>query len=158
MPTAHLIHGYLGAGKTTLARRLEETVPAVRFTHDEWMLHLYGADPPVARAEFEEMRRRVHALMEPLWSRCLQLGVDVVLDFGLWSRRERDSLRAVVAALGAAPRLYWVTCPDDVAWQRIEKRNCNLSDSLMIARNTYDVLRSGFEPLGDDEERLEIVG
>jgi adenylate kinase family enzyme len=38
MATAHLLNGYLGVGKTTLARRLEHELPAVRFTHDEWMI------------------------------------------------------------------------------------------------------------------------
>jgi predicted kinase len=47
MPTAHLIHGYVGAGKTTFARRLEQELPAIRFSHDEWMTRLYGDDPPV---------------------------------------------------------------------------------------------------------------
>jgi predicted kinase len=27
MPTAHLIHGFLGVGKTTLARQLEQKIP-----------------------------------------------------------------------------------------------------------------------------------
>jgi predicted kinase len=40
--TAFLIHGYLGAGKATLARRLEVEQAAIRFTHDEWMRSLYG--------------------------------------------------------------------------------------------------------------------
>jgi predicted kinase len=35
MATAHLIHGFLGVGKTTLARRLEQMIPAIRFSHDE---------------------------------------------------------------------------------------------------------------------------
>jgi predicted kinase len=48
MATAHLIHGYLGAGKTTFARRLEEELPAIRFSHDEWMTNLYGDDPPIS--------------------------------------------------------------------------------------------------------------
>lgn len=158
MATAHLLHGYLGVGKTTLARRLEHELPAVRFTHDEWMTRLYGDDPDVERAKFEDMRRRVHVLMEPVWSRCLQLGLDVVLDFGLWSREERHVLRAKTAALGALARLYRVTCSDSAAWQRIEKRNTELSGDFLIARNTYDVLRSGFEPLEDEEERIEIAG
>jgi predicted kinase len=158
MATAHLLHGYLGVGKTTLARRLEHDLPAVRFTHDEWMTHLYGEDPDVQRAEFEDMRRRVHVLMEPVWSCCLQLGLDVVLDFGLWSRQERDVLRAKIAALSASARLYRVTCSDGAAWQRIEKRNTGLSGDFLIVRNTYDVLRSGFEPLEDEEECIEIAG
>jgi SpoVK/Ycf46/Vps4 family AAA+-type ATPase len=32
MATAHLLHGYIGVGKTTLARRLEDELSAVRFT------------------------------------------------------------------------------------------------------------------------------
>jgi predicted kinase len=40
MPTAHLIHGFLGVGKTTLARQLEQKIPAIRFSHDEWMTRL----------------------------------------------------------------------------------------------------------------------
>jgi predicted kinase len=157
MATVHLLHGYLGVGKTTLARRLEHELPA-RFTHDEWMTRLYGDDPKVERAEFEDMCRRVHAQMEPIWSRCLQLGLDVVLDFGLWSRQERDVLRVKIGVLGAVARLYRVTCSDSVAWQRIEKRNTELSGDFLIVRNTYDVLRSGFEPLEDEEERIEIAG
>jgi predicted kinase len=32
MRTAHLIHGYLGAGKTTFAKTLEKEAIAIRFT------------------------------------------------------------------------------------------------------------------------------
>lgn len=42
MATAHLIHGFLGVGKTTFARQLEERLPAIRFSHDEWMARRYG--------------------------------------------------------------------------------------------------------------------
>jgi predicted kinase len=48
MATAHLIRGFLGVGKTMLARRLEQDIPAIRFSHDEWMTRLYGDDPTVA--------------------------------------------------------------------------------------------------------------
>jgi predicted kinase len=32
---------------------LEHELPAVRFTHDEWMTRLYGDDPDVERAVVE---------------------------------------------------------------------------------------------------------
>ena len=156
MPTAHMIHGYLGAGKTAFAQRLEQELPAIRFTHDEWMARLYGIDPPVEH--FADYGSRVSAQIDSLWSRCLQLGLDVVLDLNFWTRRDRDATRMKARSLGAAVRLYRLTCPDEVAWRRIERRNASLGgSSLFIARNTFEVLRAKFEPLDPDEEWEEIA-
>jgi predicted kinase len=156
MSTAHLIHGFLGVGKTTFARKLEERIPAICFSHDEWMARLYGDDPPVEH--FAEFYRRVYEQLAEVWPRCLELGVDVVLDFGCWTRRDRDVLRARIAAIGAEARLYRVTCSEDEAWRRIEKRDTDLKGSLFIARNTFEVLKGRFEPLGIDEQCVEIAG
>jgi predicted kinase len=156
MPTAHLIHGFLGVGKTTLARQLEQKIRAIRFSHDEWMTRLYGDDPPAE--SFPELCRRVSELLDQVWPRCLELDVDVVLDFGFWARPERDAFRAKIAAVGAQARLYRVTCSEAEAWRRIEKRNTDLQGSLYIARNTFEILRHRFEPLDSDEECIEIVG
>src|ERR1700746_2255549 len=128
MATAHLIHGFLGVGKTTFARQLEERLPAIRFSHDEWMARLYGDDTPVEY--FADFYRRVWEQMEDVWPRCLELGLNVVLDFGFWTRRERDAVRARVATIGAQSRLYRVTCAEEEAWRRIERRNTDLSGSL----------------------------
>jgi len=86
----------------------------------------------------------------------VELGLDVVLDLGFWSRRQRDEIRATAVALGAGARLYRLECPEDEAWGRIEKRNLHLDGSLLIVRNTFDMLKSRFEPLGDDEDRIEV--
>jgi predicted kinase len=129
MATAHLIHGFIGVGKTTFARQLEERLPAIRFSHDEWMARLYGDDPPVEH--FAEFYRRVWEQMEGVWPRCLELGLNVVLDFGFWTRRERDAVRATVATMGAQSRLYRVTCSEEEAWRRIERRNADLKGSLL---------------------------
>jgi predicted kinase len=120
MAAAHLIHGYLGAGKTTFARQLERDLPAIRFSHDEWMARLYGDDPPAEH--FAEFYRKIYEQVEEVWLRCLELGLDVILDFGFWSR-ERDSTREKISALGAQAHLYRLTCFEDEAWRRIEKRN-----------------------------------
>jgi predicted kinase len=155
MATAHLIHGYLGAGKTTFSQRLERETSAVRFTHDEWMRRLYGDDPP--EQQFAEWADRVSSLMEELWRRCLQVGVDVILDFGFWSRAERDRIRSAVIELGAEFRLYRLASPDSsVAWERIQSRNAASDRSLYIAANTFSVLKARFQPLGDDEIRIDV--
>lgn len=156
MPNAHLIHGYLGAGKTTFARRLEQEIPAIRFTHDEWMARLYGTDPPAAN--FSEYASRVSAQIDATWPRCLELGLDVVLDLNFWTRCKRDAARMKALSLGAGVRLYRLSSPEEVAWQRIERRNAALDGgSLFITRNTFEELKTRFEPLDPDEEREDIA-
>ena len=58
---------------------------------------------------------------------------------------------------GAEARLDRVTCPEDEAWRRIEKRNTDLRGSLFITRNIFEGLKGSFEALGIDEERIEIA-
>ena len=79
--TLFLLVGLPGAGKTTLARRLETEHAALRLTPDEWMLPLFGA------AEVGTKRWLLES--ELLWSvaaRVLTLGLSVILDYGCWAR------------------------------------------------------------------------
>jgi predicted kinase len=152
MPTAHLVFGFLGSGKTTLARKLERQHDAVRFTPDEWMARLFGEDPPADR--FQEKAAAILDAMQPLWTRCLSLGLDVVLDYGFWSRAERDAARATVDDLGATAVLWSVSCSDDEARRRIALRNQAAHRSLHIAPATFDLLKARLEPLGLDEPHL----
>lgn len=154
-PKAFLLHGFIGAGKTTFAKTLESDQHAVRFTHDEWMSQLYGDDPPVEF--FQDYAGRVSSVMQGTWTRCLDLGVSVVLDFGFWSRAERDTIRSIVTNHGGEAVLYHLNCAEEVAWKRVDERNRNLGGSLLITPNTFKVLKARFEPLADDEARVEVV-
>jgi predicted kinase len=153
MPTAHLVFGFLGSGKTTLAKRLELEHNAVRFTPDEWMARLFGEDPPADT--FQNRAAVILDLIQPIWVRCLSLGLDVVLDYGFWSRAERDRARSSVESIGATHVLWAVSCSDDDARKRIALRNEATHRSLYIAPPTYDLLKTRVEPLDVDE--LHIV-
>lgn len=154
MPIVHLIHGYLGAGKTTFAKKLAEEVNGVRFNSDEWMVRLYGEDPPAD--QFAGRLERVFALIDEQWVRVVRCGVDVVLDNGFWTRASRDAARQRAAAAGATCRLYALQCSEETARARCRRRNAALQGSLHIADNTFDVLKSRFEPLQPDEPHLLI--
>lgn len=149
MPTAHLVFGFIGSGKTTLAKRLELQHSAVRFTPDEWMARLFGEDPPADT--FQDRAAAILDLMQLVWVRCLSLGLDVVLDYGFWSRAERNRVRAAVEGIGAAPVLWAVSCSDDEARKRIAIRNEAAHQSLYIASATFDLLKARVEPLDLDE-------
>jgi len=92
MATVHLIYGYLGAGKTTFAKRLEDQVRGVRFSPDEWMVRLYGDNPPAE--SFTDLYNRVRQTIDLQWVRAVRYGAEVILDFGFWSRQSRDQARS----------------------------------------------------------------
>ncbi len=149
MPTVHLIHGFIGAGKTTFARQLERETGAVRFSPDEVMSQRHGIDPPAEL--FATYHAAIMAELNATWPALVRNGRDVVLDYGFWKRAERDAIRDAVRAAGASHRLYSVFCDESTARSRIHHRNTDLRGSLFIAPATYDLLKNGFEPLEPDE-------
>ena len=46
-PTVYVLCGFIGAGKTTFAKKLEESTGAVRITKDEWLIRMVGNDPTI---------------------------------------------------------------------------------------------------------------
>jgi predicted kinase len=111
-----LVCGLPGAGKTTLARRLEELHCAVRLCPDEWM------DALKINLHDESMRARIEALQWEVAQRLLSLGRPVIIEWGTWSRAERDALREGARALGAKAELHVVTASPEVLLERIQKR------------------------------------
>ncbi|HEY0014212.1 MAG TPA: AAA family ATPase [Allosphingosinicella sp.] len=152
MATAHLLFGFVGSGKTTLAKELERRHRAVRFTPDDWMARVFGEDAHAAI--FKEKEAAILDLLEPMWMRCLHLDVDVVLDYGFWSRAERDHIRKLVGSSGGQALLYNVECPAEEAWRRVSERNRQNHSSLYIAAATFDLLKARVEPLQSDESHL----
>jgi predicted kinase len=148
--TLHLIVGLPGAGKTTLARRLERELPALRLTPDEWVGPLYGAD--LTQAELDAARDPVERVQWAVAERALALGVHVVLDFGFWSRSERESFRARAAALGAGSQVHALELPKAALWTRLEARNAQLPPhTFRITREQLDAWWDLFDPPAAEE-------
>ena len=139
-------------GKTTFAKQLERNLPAIRFTHDEWMVSFYGSNPPAHL--FPAYSGKVTEQISLLGPRCLELGMDVVLDLGFWIRQERDEARATAENIGASV----VIRPGRAAPERLTVRNQSLDGDLVIFEATYELLKRRFEPLELDEARMEVEG
>ena len=155
MPTLHLMVGLPGSGKTTEAKRLAIQYHAVRLTPDEWQLRLYGSDfvPGADNSEHDRRHTMIEEIMRELACELLNCGADVILDFGLWAKVERDELRDLAQSLGADFRIHYMACELDELWHRIEIRN-RMADELSvfrIGRADLDEWYKLFEPPSDEE-------
>ena len=150
MPTLFLICGLPGAGKTTLARQLELAQPALRLSPDEWIAPLLAnADDA---AELDRLRSPVEAVQWDVAKRVLALGVDVVLEWGFWSRDERDWYRSQAEALGARVELRYLAVDRDELWARLSRRNANLPPgTFVVTQDQLDLWMSWFQPPTADE-------
>ena len=113
MATAHLLHCFAGAGKTTFARKLEKELGAVRFTYDEWMHRLYGPNPPAD--SFDDYLCRISSLIWDYVEVLLRLDRDVILDSAFWSRASRDETRDRLRSIGAEYNVNGPTCCSDIS-------------------------------------------
>jgi predicted kinase len=116
-----LLCGIAGAGKTTLAKRLEAD-GAVRMCPDEWLVAL-GFDVYDANA-----RVAVEALQWELSRKLVLRGVTVVDECGVWLRSERDVRRVWAREHGVAVELRFLDAPIEVLAARVAERNRNLPE------------------------------
>ena len=112
-----VITGLPGSGKTSLAVRLAASMDAVRMCPDDWM-KVSGIDLWDA-----EVRSRIEQLQLDLTLELLARGRDVIIEWGVWTRQERDHLRDAAREVGAAVELRYVTAPIDELWRRIVQRD-----------------------------------
>jgi predicted kinase len=115
-PRLILMCGLPGSGKTSVARRLADQVPAVRLCPDEWMAGL-GVDL------FDEgFRDRLEIRMWEHARELLRLGQNVILESGMWLRADRDAKRLGGRALGARVELHYLDVPFEELVRRVENR------------------------------------
>ena len=144
-----LICGLPASGKSTLARRLAEELPAIRLDKDAWVTRL-GGD-----VWDDDLRVRVEALLWDLTQDLLGRGQSVILEWGHWARAERDEKRLGARALGADVELHYLSAPIDELVRRADRRTASGAwTAAPIMREHFDTWSRIFEPPDEDEARL----
>ena len=120
--SVYLIVGLPGAGKTTYAKELEISASALRLTPDEWQIMLFGDQNP------PDKRDLVEGKLVQLGMRAVELGTDVVFDFGFWGRDERSALRWIAGAVGARSQVVYLPVDHQEQRRRVTNRFATTPD------------------------------
>lgn len=154
MATVHLLCGKTGSGKTTLARQLEGE-GAVRFSLDDWIIHLYGHR--MTHEEFDERVVKCMDLMLSMTEQVAARGVSVVLDCGFWKKADRRGTRTRLERLGVRVMLHYLHVPDLVLLERLAKRNrCLPAGTFEITPEMFADFSGRFESPGEDENPVVV--
>jgi len=163
-PTVILIHGYIGFGKTTIAKKLQRLLGYKRFTHDEYMSKMFSDHP--TNEEFEVNYNKATEVILKKVEKELQNGRSVILDFGFWTKKSREEICDIIGRQldlkNTIPTVLWVNvqCNINVARQRCIERDKNRKPGqLWVPVEVFDMKLNQFEPMDEYEfpsHRLNI--
>jgi len=153
-PIAYVICGFIGAGKTTFARKLEHETKAIRITKDEWIIKIFG-NKITSDKNFERYDKNITELATDIAFKILRAGKDVIIDEGFWVKSQRDDIKKKILQVGAKPIFYYVECPIEKMKERvINRRKYPTVDSFEINEEMFDTYLKYWEPPTGEEDIL----
>ena len=139
----------MGFGKTTFSKKLAQHLPAVRLTHDEFMVDIYGRN--LSDAEFHANYKKIDEILWKLAENIIQAGSNVIMDYGFWKKEVRQQVQKRAQAI--TPQVVWhqLLCDIDVAKHRVLKRTQENKSELFIDEACFNEKLKQYEPITPDE-------
>ncbi len=112
--------GRICSGKSTYAKRLAREKSAVILSVDEITLTLFGQNCGEMHDTYVE---RLEELFFAKSLEAVKAGVNVILDWGFWTRKERVHARDFYMSNGIECEFHCIDVHDDEWKRRLERRN-----------------------------------
>lgn len=144
----------MGFGKTTLAKKLEQELPAIRFTPDEFMRKLYSRNLP--DAEFRIAHKKIDDLIWNLSEQTIKAGVDVILDYGFWSIEDRKNAFEQAKKITDKIIFHQINCDINLAKARVLNRTKENNEALFIDENCFNMFLAQYTPIETSENYIVI--
>lgn len=150
------MYGFIGSGKTTIAKQMAKDTPAVRLCIDDFNTKLFGRNP-----YSDGFGKYIELNKELIWDitrETIANGIDVIIDSGGVSTRTRraDELQRA-KAITPNVVLHIIQCDMETARKRTLERTKN-KGMIEITEQDYEKALKRFEPIQDDElKNYEIV-
>lgn len=152
MPKVYLICGKICSGKSTYAEQLRIQNNAVLLSTDEITLALFGQHCGDKHDDYVE-RTQSYLFNKSL--ELIEVGINVILDWGFWLKEERDYAREFYNSRNIACEFHYIDISDNTWKARLKKRNSAIlaeeTNAYYIDDNIAKKFTSIFEEPNEDE-------
>ena len=153
MPKVLIMCGKICSGKSTYAEKLKLENKAVILSVDELTLALFENQAG------EKLNFYVEKLKEYFLKKSLDIveaGADVILDWGFWTKKERDYAREFYDSRNISYQFYYMNVGIDEWKKRILKRNQEIKREQLEAYPIDKGLLSKVEKMFEEPDRKEL--
>lgn len=159
MPKVYIMCGKIGSGKSTLAAALRIKYNAVILSVDEIMLALFGQDAG-DKHDFYVGKAEEYLYQKSL--EIIETGTNVVLDWGFWTKREREAARGFYSPRNIDCVFYYIDIDYDQWQSRLEQRNkavlAGKSSSYYVDEGLARKFEAAFEAPDKNEIDVWVKG
>lgn len=113
--------GKMGAGKTTISRKIAQERNAVLLSEDEWLSSVYP-NRIKTLADYIEYSGLLKPQIKKLVQSILVSGANVVMDFPANTIQQREWFKAIFSEIQAPHELVYIDRPDEICLEHIAKR------------------------------------
>lgn len=144
--------GKICSGKSTYAEKLRVKYHAVILSVDEIMLALFDQNVGEKHDEYVE---RIEKYLFHKSLDVLNIGVNVILDWGFWTESERNFAKEFYASKNIDYEFHYIDVSSETWRMRLDKRNKEIMagaiDAYYVDDNLAAKFNSIFEPPKEEE-------
>lgn len=153
MPKVLIMCGKICSGKSTYAEKLKLENKAVILSVDELTLALFE-NQAGEKLDFYVEKLKEYFLKKSL--DMVEAGADVILDWGFWTKKERDYAREFYDSRNISYQFYYMNVGIDEWKKRISKRNQEIKREQLEAYPIDKGLLSKVEKMFEEPDRKEL--
>ena len=156
MAKIFLVCGKICCGKTTYSQKIYEENNAVLLSVDEITLGVLGGNLGENHDEYVEKVKR-YLLKKSV--EIVKAGTSVVLDWGFWTKAEREKAKAFYLDNGIETEMHYLGISDEQWHRNIQKRNAEVLADKTSAYYIDDGLLKKFVSVFEipDKDEIDVI-
>lgn len=160
MPKVIILCGKIACGKTYYGKHLKEEMNGVILSVDDLMLAL---SDNCLGDKHDNIANRCEQYFYKLAKSMISQGINVIIDFGYWKKKERQEARTYFESYNIPVELHYVLIDEDRRLDQLDKRNERLIKESLINQERVYIISEELRISLDDKfetpisEEIDII-